>query len=118
MFIRKKNIQDRIAFSTKVFTGGYYANDGYSCQKLDNILFTHESLIEVYPIPSRQNTRIRAPNAVIRMQMRIPKHEFKIMMAGGMTSNDLTWCGAAGAVRGTEAELEDVVLPISLGSQH
>jgi len=84
-----KNIRDRLTFALNVQLDGYCDRTRHGVSLRENILFTDESPIELNPMPSKQNTRIRTSdkNKTIKG---VPKHPLKIMVAGGMTANGVT----------------------------
>lgn len=84
-----KNIADRIAFCNTVIQKGYTAGTPDAVHLLDHILFTDESVVELWPKPNRQNTRIRTSNPEAKV-VQVPKNGLKIMIAGGLASMGLT----------------------------
>jgi transposase len=88
--LTSKNIRDRIHFCEEIRRLRYCGDTLLARLKLENILFTDESIIELYPKPNTQNMRIRTANPEERESLKIPKHGLKIMVAGGMTANGLT----------------------------
>jgi transposase len=85
-----KNVQDRLSFSRMIVAGGYCEGTQEATIKLNNILFTDESWVELFPRPNPQNTRIRSADSSLRVPTRIPKHGLKIMVAGGLCASGLT----------------------------
>ena len=85
-----KNIQDRIRFSRRILDAGYLAEGQEAKNLLDHVLFTDESIIELFPRPNAQNTRIRTSNVDLRSPIGIPKYDLKIIIAGGICANGLT----------------------------
>ena len=67
-----KNIQDRIRFARGILDAGYSA-EGRQVQIFisDHVLFTDESIIELFPRPNAQNTRIRTSNLDLRSPIAI-----------------------------------------------
>ena len=88
--LTEKNIRDRLAFASYLQRAGYCQPIEASRPLLDNILFTDESFVELYPRPNRQNTRIRTSDPRLRTPVPIPKHGLKIMIAGGLGANGLS----------------------------
>jgi transposase len=88
--LSNRNIADRVAFCNGVIASGYCGEDEMGHIKRNNILFTDESWIELFPTPNSQNTRIRTLDASLRTASVIPKHGLKILVAGGMTAHGLT----------------------------
>lgn len=88
--LTQRNITDRFAFSIKVVDGQYCAGIPYSSHLLEHLLFTDESIVELYPKPNKQNMRIRTSNPDDRVHINIPKNGLKIMIAGGMSAHGLT----------------------------
>jgi transposase len=88
--LTQKNIEDRLSFCHKVQQSGYCTeNEGGVCLR-ENILFTDESVVELFPSPNSQNMRIRTscPQSIEPLQR--PKHGLKIMVCGGITANGVT----------------------------
>jgi len=85
-----KNIRDRQAFCQKMISEGYCGGTSLSEQLLGNILFTDESIIELYPKPNRQNMRVRTSDPTALQPLMIPKNGLKIMVAGGISANGIT----------------------------
>jgi hypothetical protein len=85
-----KNIQDRLAFCSKVERELYCSETENGKLLRENILFTDESIIELFPPPNGQNMRIRTNDPSSLRPFLIPKHGLKIMVCGGMTSNGVT----------------------------
>lgn len=71
--LTQRNIADRLAFCNKVVDGQYCAMTPYSDHLIEHILFTDESIVELYPKPNRQNLRIRTSNPDDRAPINIPK---------------------------------------------
>jgi transposase len=88
--LTNRNVQDRRLFAGMIFNHGYCQGDAHAAQLLDHILFTDESLLELYPKPNAQNTRIRSSNLDLRKPIQIPKNGLKVMIAGGLSANGLT----------------------------
>jgi transposase len=88
--LTEKNVRDRLAFAHMVQDAGYCDGDEHADELLQHLLFSDESVIELYPKPNSQNTRIRTTNRELRSPVRIPKNGLKIMIAGGMAANGLT----------------------------
>jgi hypothetical protein len=86
----EKNIQDRLAFAGMVVDQGYCQVNERARSLLEQVLFTDESIIELYPRPNAQNTRIRTVDSSLRRPIPIPKHGLKIMVGGGLSANGLT----------------------------
>jgi transposase len=85
-----KNIAGRVSFSRMVVEGGYTQNTPQARRLLDHILFTDESLVELWPRPNKQNTRIRTSDPENRLPIQIPKYGLKVMIAGGLSAKGLT----------------------------
>jgi transposase len=85
-----KNVRDRISFAMKAVDDGFCSNDQGAKTQLDRRLFTDESIIELYPKPNAQNTRIRTFREELRVPIQIPKHGISIMVAGGLSANGLS----------------------------
>jgi hypothetical protein len=88
--LSQKNIRDRLAFCQKMEAEGYCRQDPSGIILRENILFTDESVVELFPNPNSQNVRIRTQNHSLRSPLQIPKHGLKVHVAGGMTANGLT----------------------------
>jgi hypothetical protein len=69
-----KNIQDRLAFARMVIDEGYCENSDRANFLLDHLMFTDESLVELWPHPNAQNTRIRTSDTSLRNSIHIPKN--------------------------------------------
>ena len=69
---------------------GFCGGDQHGKELLEHILFTDESIIELFPKPNSQNTRIRTSNPSRRQPISIPKNGLKIMVAGGLSASGLT----------------------------
>jgi hypothetical protein len=85
-----KNVLDRLRFCSELMAMGYCERTRQGALLRNNILFTDESFVELYPKPNAQNMRIRTNSPDQRTPMNIPKHGLKIMVAGGMTGSGLT----------------------------
>jgi transposase len=85
-----KNIRDRLTFCQMVKNQGYCDDTQQSRRLLDHILFTDESVIELYPKPNKQNMRIRTSEPNHRFPTFRPKNGVKIMVAGGLSVHGLT----------------------------
>jgi transposase len=85
-----KNISDRVQFCNMLRELGYCDSSAQGALLLNNVLYTDETIVELYPRPNSQNTRIRTSHPDDRVSMNIPKHGLKIMVAGGMTGTGLT----------------------------
>jgi transposase len=88
--LSEKNIRDRLAFSSKIMLEGYCADSADGIRKLDHLMFTDESYIELYPKPNAQNTRIRTATRGLREPFGVPKHGLKILVAGGLCAGGLS----------------------------
>jgi transposase len=88
--LTSKNIEDRLNFCDLVFNTGYCDSTHQSDFLLRHILFTDESIIDLFPKPNKQNTRIRTLDPANRSILQIPKHGLKLMVAGGICANGLT----------------------------
>jgi transposase len=88
--LSQKNVQDRMAFATRVIGDGYCEDSDRAKHLLDHILFTDESYVELYPRPNKQNTRIRTTYSHLRERAGIPKQSLKILVAGGLCTRGLT----------------------------
>ena len=85
-----KNIADRLRFCRHV-TSQFVSNTATpSAVTIEQLIFTDESIVELFPRPNRQNTRIRTSDPELREPISIPKHGLKILVAGGMCYNGLT----------------------------
>jgi Homeodomain-like domain len=88
--LSERNIRDRLAFCQNVVDEGYCGLDGAGIILRENVLFTDESTVELFPTPNSQNIRIRSRNAELRRSVQLPKYGLKIHIAGGMTASGLT----------------------------
>lgn len=88
--LSSKNIHDRQRFCGNIHSLGYCGRDQQATMLLEHILFTDESIIELYPSPNAQNTRIRTSNRQLLIPESVPKNGTKIMVAGGMCAGGLT----------------------------
>ena len=88
--LTQKNVHDRFAFCEKLMQEGYCRDSQLGRKKRAHILFTDESVIELFPRPNLQNTRIRTSTPELRVPIQIPKYGLKIMVAGGMSAYGLT----------------------------
>lgn len=88
--LSQKNIQDRLRFCCMVRDNGFCAGDNSAREKLDQMMFTDESVVELFPTPNRQNVRIRTSDPNMRAPIGIPKHGLKVIVAGGLSSRGLT----------------------------
>jgi transposase len=85
-----KNIADRLDFCHRIRELHYLDADHFAEAKLNQLLFTDESIVELYPKPNSQNTRIRTSDPDHRGVVSIPKHGLKIMIAGGLCARGLS----------------------------
>jgi len=85
-----KNITDRLSFCNHVIAKHYCENTEHAKHLLGLVLFTDESIVELYPKPNPQNMRIRTSNPAMRTPIGVPKNSLKIMVAGGLSANGLT----------------------------
>lgn len=88
--LSQKNVSDRLAFCAMIRALHYCGGDDESKQLVGDILFTDESIVELFPKPNAQNTRIRTLEPQHRSPIQVPKHGLKIMVAGGLCANGLT----------------------------
>ena len=86
----EKNVADRMEFCTLLSRLGYCEASPHGRMLVDHILFTDESIVELFPRPNVQNTRIRTSFPNLRRPQQIPKNGLKIMVAGGMSARGLT----------------------------
>jgi hypothetical protein len=85
-----KNVADRLRFCRHVSSQFVSDTATPPAVTIEQLLFTDESIVELFPRPNRQNTRIRTSDSQLREPISIPKHGLKIMVAGGMYYNCLT----------------------------
>jgi hypothetical protein len=90
--LSQRNIADRLAFCNAIRVQQYCENTQYSRYLLQQILFTDESIVELFPKPkpNAQNMRIRTSDPDNRDPIFKPKAGLKIMIAGGLSSRGLT----------------------------
>jgi transposase len=88
--LTSKNVLDRLTFCTTIHFLGYCDLNPQSQALVEHILFTDESIIELFPSPNSQNTRIRTSSRELLAPLPIPKNGLKIMVAGGMCARGLT----------------------------
>ncbi|XP_054168970.1 uncharacterized protein LOC128966180 [Oppia nitens] len=84
-----KNIADRLKFANMVTSAGYCDNTRRGRELRENVLWTDESPIELFPKLNHQNTRIRTSDKTKQIVGR-PKFPLKIMVAGGITASGKT----------------------------
>jgi hypothetical protein len=85
-----RNIADRRRFCIHAMNLLTLDTSASSTVTIENLLFTDESIVELFTRPNRQNTRIRSSNPQLREPVCIPEHGLKIMVAGGICYNGLT----------------------------
>jgi hypothetical protein len=88
--LTQRNVSDRLRFSAMVLGLNYDERSDDGTSLLDHLLFTDESIVELWPCPNRQNTRIRTSDPTARQIVRVPKNGLKVMVAGGLAANGLT----------------------------
>jgi hypothetical protein len=88
--LSEKNTTDRIRFCNMVTAAGYTTHDAIAGRLLDHLVFSDESVVELFPKPNSQNTRIRTSNPGSRTPIQLPKHGLKIMVAGALCANGLS----------------------------
>ena len=85
-----KNLADRLAFCSLLTQLGYCEDWPQGRELVEHVLFTDESIVELFPRPNMQNTRIRTSLPNPRNPQQISKNGLKIMVAGGMPARGLT----------------------------
>lgn len=85
-----KNKEDRLKFCDWLEEHGYLRDDHIGRIKRAHILWTDESPVELFPVPNRQNVRMRTADKTKITPAQRPKNGLKIMVAGGMNAYGLT----------------------------
>lgn len=88
--LTEKNKADRLKFCDWLECNGYLRDDHIGRVKRSHILWTDESPVELFPVPNRQNTRMRTADKTKITPAQRPKNGLKIMVAGGMNAYGLT----------------------------
>lgn len=88
--LTERNVSDRMRFCEFIRERRYCDGTELASMLLEHILFTDETIVELFPVPNTQNTRIRTSEPGLRQPVQVPKHGLKIMVAGGLTANGLT----------------------------
>lgn len=83
--LTEKNLRDRVSFCTRMKAEGFADDSPQGRVRRAHILFTDESPVELFPMPNRQNRRIRTNKPENIPPIRIPKAGLKIMVAGGIS---------------------------------
>ena len=80
-----KNLRDRVSFCTRMKANGFTDDTPEGRIKRAHILFTDESPVELFPMPNRQNRRVRTNKPENIPPIRRPKAGLKIMVTGGIS---------------------------------
>lgn len=88
--LSQKNIDDRIKFGQIVENAGFLTKGPRAIELIDNILFTDESHIQLYPkLNKRNNPYYTSEKSQVPITP-CPKKSLSIMVAGGVCANGLT----------------------------
>jgi transposase len=88
--LSQKNIQDRMKFGNLVEKGGFLTSGGRGEKLRSNILFTDETWIELHGQGHSQNRRYRTEDRKDVPPLLRPKHDIKVMVAGGFCAGGVT----------------------------